>query len=118
MKKNHAMKGLFTGLLFASFTAVAETGTAQSGNLLEQNYWLGIVVLVLLVVIFRSGGSKSASNVAMASVEPVQQEGGATGGETGVAKYLKSLEAASASKAVAALTGVARYIQNRDSSAR
>lgn len=115
MKKNHAVKGLFTGLLFASFTAMAEE--AQVGNLLEQNYWLGIVVLVLLVIIFRSGGSKSASSAPVVWVEPVQQEGGAAG-ETGVAKYLKGLEGASASKAAAALTGVGRYIQNRDSSAR
>ncbi|WP_054773359.1 hypothetical protein [Methylogaea oryzae] len=110
------MKGLFSGLLFASFSAMAEE--AQAGSLLEQNYWLGIVVLVLLVIIFRSGGSKSASNAApVVRVEPVQQAGEAPA-ETGVAKYLRAAEGASAQKAAAALTGVARYIQNRDSSAR
>lgn len=114
MKHNHAMKGLFAGLMFASFSAMAEE--AQAGSLLEQNYWLGIVVLVLLVVIFRSGGSKSAS-APVVRVEPVQQEGGAPA-ETGVAKYLRAAEGATAQKATAALTGVARYIQNRDSSAR
>jgi hypothetical protein len=128
----------------------AEAGSGKSAgseSALAQNYPIGLIVLALAGFIFwsgrRSGGKVQEVRTESAVSAPAAPvAGGETGvarylkslpgaGETGVAKYLKNLPAKAAAvetgvarylknlpaKAVAE-TGVAKYLRNRDASAR
>jgi hypothetical protein len=81
-------------------------------DLLMENYPAGLIVLALAGLIFRSAGRsergarKTRSDSAGLSV--------GTPAETGVARYLKNLDA----PARPAATGVARYLKNLDASAK
>lgn len=110
---------------------------AKAENPLAENYPIGLIVLGLAGFIFWSS-RQSGSNVQ--PVQPVQHapapvSSGAAGetgvakymktlsepakaaaGETGVAKYLKNLP--SAAKPAAAVTGVAKYLKNLEETAR
>lgn len=89
--------------------APSEKAVSQSGGQLGQNYWLGLVILGLGGLIFWSS-KRSGAAEAPAYSAPVAQSGSPE--LTGVSRYLKAHEG-SAGVATAALTGVARYLQNR-----
>lgn len=117
----------------SSTVQVAEKSPSKSDDLLSQNYWLGLVVVGLAVLIFLNRGSATAAakEFKSAVVEPVKGGNGETGvakymkaqgitaataAVTGVAKYIKSLEATT--KSTAAITGVTKYLKELETSAK
>lgn len=87
--------------------------SAQPDDSLAQNYWLGLVVLALGGLIFWSSSRPGSQVQEIRYDSTVILRGSAT--ETGVAKYLKSLDISA--KGAAAVTGVARYLKNQELSA-
>lgn len=116
----------------------ADKPAVQAADQSSQNYWVGIFVVAMAGFMFwvkrsESSAEAKAPVVRAAAAEPAAVSSGAAG-ETGVAKYMKSLGIASAgaatgvarylkelestAKSAAATTGVAKYLKNLDSSAR
>lgn len=92
-------------------SASQSEATKQSGEgMLEQNYWLGLVIAGLVGLVFYSG-RKGSSNAASYS-EPVQPASNATPGMTGVARYIQS-KGGEAAGAAGGATGVAKYIASQ-----
>jgi hypothetical protein len=118
----------------------SEKAVDKAEDVLSQNYPIALVVLGLIGFAFWSS-KRSASGAAAAQQAPVQSAAAApsssAAGETGVAKYLKSVGAsataavaetgvakylktlpATAAKAVAAETGVAKYLKTLPAAAK
>lgn len=106
-----------------------EKSAAQAGDSSSQ-YLVGLIILALGGFIFwnsKQSSSAASSEQRVAPVAPVHAAAGDTGvakylksigagPETGVAKYLKSVEATAKSAVV--LTGVAKYLKNQEASAK
>lgn len=91
----------------SSAASAPERSSAQASPV-EQNGWLILVVVVLGGVI--AWTSKNSASKASAPIRVAAPA--VAGGETGVAKYLRSRDGTPASVG-AALTGVAKYLANR-----
>lgn len=87
----------------------AEKPASAKDDPLTQNYPIGVIVIALAGFIFWSS-RQPGSKAQQASSPSAAVLSGTVGGETGVAKYLKSLEASSVEKTVAQ-TGVAKYLK-------
>ncbi|WP_434112743.1 hypothetical protein [Methylocaldum sp. GT1TLB] len=86
----------------------------KAENPLAENYPIGLIVLGLAGFIFWSS-RQSGSNVQPVQHAPAPVSSGAAG-ETGVAKYMKTLS--EPAKAAASETGVAKYLKNLPSAAK
>jgi hypothetical protein len=91
----------------------SNTAGAKGENPLTENYPIALIVLGLGGFIFWSS-RQSGSKTQAVQYTPAPVSGGATG-ETGVAKYLKSM---SEPAKAAAETGVAKYLKNLPATAK
>lgn len=97
----------------------ADKPAVQAADQSSQNYWVGIIVVAMAGFMFWVKRSESAAEakapVVRAAAESTVAASGSAG-ETGVAKYMRSLGIASAGAAAA--TGVARYLKELESTAK
>jgi hypothetical protein len=96
--------------------SAAETKPEQPVNNKEEasmeNYPIALIILALAGFIFWNSKRSGSSSTTVKDGSPVLLSG-TVGGETGVAKYLKSI-----SESAAKVTGVAKYLTNLEAEAK
>ncbi|TAN48762.1 MAG: hypothetical protein EPN21_14035 [Methylococcaceae bacterium] len=108
----------------------SEKPAAQAGESSSQ-YLVGLVILALAGFIFWNGKQSKSGSAGPVVVPAAPAREAAATGETGVAKYLKSVGAAAetgvtkylktveaTAKSSVVLTGVAKYLKNQEASAK